>query len=131
MATLNQEKIAELGEDRRYLPRWKSGLRALWEKVGGRRVLNGVLENLSCAGACVIGETAFAPNESVHLTIDFPWVPPIRVNGIVCWVKEVNAQKWAGIRFVNIDSATQDAILQCRRERKNVKSADFWFAGWK
>lgn len=38
------------------------------------------------------------------MTIDLPWESPVRVRGVVCWVKEENDQKVAGVRFVNVDS---------------------------
>ena len=131
MVTHTQETVQKDNADRRYLPRWTTHLHALWKKTNAHQGRDGSIKNLSCAGECLRGDTVFAPHEAVHLVIDIPWEPPIRVDGIVCWVVEKNGQKSAGIRFLNVDDTVQDAILHYMLEAENINLADLWFKDWK
>ena len=113
------------------MPRWATNVYALWKKANDRQTQGGIIKNLGCGGACISVDTIFTLNETVHLTINLPWEPSIRVSGIVCWVGEKDNQKLAGIHFLNINDTIQEAILHHMLEAENIKLADLWFKGWK
>lgn len=132
MDTYAQKTAQKDGKDRRYLPRWETDLPASWKKMNGNRVREGVVKSLGCGGACLSGDTVFAPNESILLTIKLSrQTSSIQIKGTVRWVGEKDDQKVAGIYFLNMEDTVQDQILHQALREENIVLRDYMFKEWK
>lgn len=131
MVTRAHEPTGKDNTDKRYLPRWQTNIHCLWQRDKDKQAQSGIIKNLGCGGTCLSSERGLILHDIVHLTINLPFEPSIRINGTVCWVSEQDHRKLAGIHFTNVNGTVQDTILQHMLEAEHIGLADFWFKDWK
>jgi len=130
MSDQNLEHISSADHDSRYFPRWEVDDQVLCQLEGEVETHEGKTKDISCAGACIVGDWNIAPHQKVKLTIQLSKTTRIRLNGHILWVKTNNNQREMGITFYNTPDDVMDSILQHAFELNKEKVLKQWYKGW-
>jgi len=130
MPDQNLEQFSSIGPDLRYFPRWEVKDQVLYQLEGETEAREGKTRDISCAGACIVGDWQIAPHQKIKLTIQLSKNTKIRVNAHILWVKVQNNQREMGVTFYDTPDDVQDSILQHAFEVDKKKVLDQWYKGW-
>ena len=97
----NSQSIAQnMGEERRYLPRWAVSNRVIYQRESGTAVHEGHSRDVHFAGACICTKEHLPLNQKLKLTIYLSDHTAIEVDGTVLWHKPMGEQYLVGINFM-------------------------------
>lgn len=130
MAQDNSKVDSNTKADQRYLPRWQVKNRVVYRFDGQPEAYEGKTRDLSCTGACLITPYAVSPDEKLKLSIYLFADKAVEVEGHVVWTKSAINANFIGICFDNLNSETQETILQFAFEIKKNDVVNHWFDGW-
>ena len=130
MSDQSFEHVSPSSSDARYFPRWEVDERALCLLDGEIEAREGKAKDISCAGACIVGDWQIAPHQKVQLTIQLAKGTKIRLNGYIRWVKSNKTQREMGVTFYDTSDEIQDLILQHAFEVDKKKVINQWYKGW-
>lgn len=118
-------------DDKRYFPRWEVNSPVLYHLDGEKEFYEGQTRDLSCAGACIVGNEQFKPDQKIKLSIELTGGKKIQLNAHILWAKTENNQPQMGITFYNTSDEVLDTILQYAFELDKKGAMKQWFKGWK
>lgn len=130
MATPPPTTNSSNDSDKRYFPRWEVNNRVVYHLEGEKNPHAGQTKDLSCAGACIVGETHIAPQQKMKISIQLAEGVKVTLNARVLWMKTENNQTHMGIAFYNTPDEVQNLILQHAFELDKDKVLKYWFKGW-
>lgn len=130
MSSQNLEHVSSADSDLRYFPRWEVDDDVLCQLEGESEVREGKAKDISCAGACIIGDWRSTPDQKVQLTIQLSKKVKVELNARILWVRANNDQREMGVTFYNTPDKIQDSILQHAFELDKEKVLKQWFKGW-
>jgi len=130
MSDQNLEHVSSAGSDSRYFPRWEVDDHVLCQLEGESEALEGRAKDLSCAGACIIGDWQITPSQKVKITIQLSKKTKVELNARILWVRTNSDQREMGVTFYNTSDEVQDSILQHAFELNKEKVLKQWYKGW-
>lgn len=129
-ATLMANEMQKSDADKRYLPRWEVKNRVAYRLDNDRELREGQTRDISCTGACISVNEYLKPNQKVNMTIYLTDGKSINLDGRVIWIKLSEYENEIGIQFENMESKSQELILDHAFELDHNKLVDYWFKGW-
>ena len=130
MSDQSLEHISSADPDSRYFPRWEVDEQVLCQLEGESETHKGRTKDISCAGACIIGDWQISPHQKIKITIQLSKTATINLSAHILWVKIHNDQQEMGITFYDTPEDVQDSILQYAFELDKEKVLKQWFKGW-
>lgn len=130
MSDQSLEPISSTASDSRYFPRWEVGEHVLCQLDGEDEAREGKTKDISCAGACIVGDWHIAPHQKVKLTIQLSKGVKVRLNAHILWVRSNTDQREMGVTFYDTSDEAQDLILQHAFKLDKEKVVKQWFKGW-
>lgn len=130
MSDQNSEHVSSANSDSRYFPRWEVDQRVFCVLDGEAEAREGKTKDISCAGACIVGDWHIAPHQKIQLTIQLSKGTKIKLNAHILWVKSNNDQREMGVTFYDTSDEVQDSILQHAFEVDKEKVLNQWYKGW-
>jgi len=118
------------GSDKRYFPRWEVTGRTSYSLEGDQNIYEGKTKDLSCAGACIVGDGHIAPQQKINVTIELSEGTSIKLTGHILWVRSEDGQRQMGITFYDTPDDVQELILKYAFEIDKNKVINHWFKGW-
>ncbi len=101
----------ELRNDRRY------NCQARFFGSGGTFLFRGAVTDISRTGLCLVGISAMAKGQSIHLKVELP-TGTVDAVAEVRWVRtQADGNAEAGLRFVRINQPSLEAIDEATAER--------------
>jgi len=114
----------------RYFPRWKVDERVVYHLDGESEPREGATRDISCAGACIVGEGPIEPHQKVKITVELAERTKIKLNGYILWARNKDGQLHMGVTFYDTPDEVQDLILQHAFELDKEKVLKQWYKGW-
>jgi len=130
MSDQNLEQISSADHDSRYFPRWKVDEQVFCHLEGEAESREGKTKDISCAGACIIGDWQITPRQKIKLTIQLSNTAKISLNAHILWVKIKSDHQEMGVTFYNTPDDVQGLILQHAFEVNKEKVIKQWYKGW-
>ena len=131
MSHTNQTKTFPRSNDRRYIPRWETESRILYQFENSKEFLHGKTVDLNSTGTCLCVGTLPSPERKVNLTIYLTDHTVIECEGNIVWTKQQNDKTFLGVRFTNPDAETQEVILEHAFKIDRDRFLEQFFRGWK
>ena len=116
--------------DTRYFPRWEVTDRVVYNIDGDGEAREGRTKDISCAGACIIGDRYLSPHQKIQMTVHLSEAISIKLNGHVQWVRHNDGASHMGVTFYETPDHIQELILQHAFEIDREKVVKQWFKGW-
>ena len=114
----------------RYFPRWEVADRVVYSVDGDRVSREGTTKDISCAGACIIGNRYLNSQQKIQMTVHLSETTSIKLNGHVQWVRHDDGALHMGVTFYETSDHVQELILQHAFEIDREKVVKQWFKGW-
>lgn len=130
MSEQSLEHISSTDPESRYFPRWEVDGHVTCQIDGEMETHEGKAKDISCAGACIVGDWNIAPRQRIKLTIQLSKGAEIRLNAHILWVRSKDDQREMGVTFYGVSDEIQDSILQHAFELDKEKVLKQWFKGW-
>jgi len=130
MSEQGQKQKLSQGRDMRYFPRWNVSGRVLYHVDWDKEPREGKAKDISCAGACIIGEKYIEPFQKIDLTVYLTEETKIKLNGHVQWVRSHDDSLQMGVIFYDTPDHVQELILQHAFEVDREQMIKQWFKGW-
>jgi len=129
MSDQSLEHISSSDSELRYFPRWEFDEQVLCKIEGEAEYREGKTKDISCAGACIVGDWQITPHQKIKVTIKLSKTAEICLNAHILWVKINNNQREMGITFYDTPDDVQDSILQHAFELNKDKVLKQWYKG--
>ncbi len=117
-------------DERRYMPRWETENRVIYQRESGKDYREGRSRDFHFAGACISTDESLPVNQKLRLTIFLSGNESVQVNGTVLWSRSVGAQYLIGINFYEVSKRVQDTLLKYAFEVKKEDLIKHWYEGW-
>jgi hypothetical protein len=130
MSDQNLEHPSSHEPDLRYFPRWEVKNRVLYRIEKDDEIHEGTTKDISCAGACIIGDAKITLHQKIKLTVQLSEGITIKLNGRILWVKSDIDQPEMGVSFYDTPDEIQDSILQHAFELDKGRVLKQWYKGW-
>ncbi len=130
MSNQSLDHISPADPDSRYFPRWEVDEQVFCQFEGEAEAREGKTRDISCTGACIIGDWQISPHQKIKLTIQLSKKLKISLSAHILWVKAKNNLQEMGVTFYDTPDNVQDSILQHAFELDKEKVIKQWFKGW-
>jgi len=132
MSNQSLEHSSSTDPDARYFPRWEVDDHVFYQLEGDTETREGKTRDISCAGACIVGDQHIAPHQKIQLTIQLSETTQVKLKARILWVKTTidNDHREMGVTFYNTTDKVRDSILQYAFEIDKTKIIKQWFKGW-
>lgn len=116
--------------DLRYFPRWEVEDPVLYRVDGEQESHEGHTKDLSCAGACIVGQGDIVPHQKIKLIVELSEGVKVKLNAHILWVRIENNRWHMGVTFYNTPDDIQNLILQHAFELDRDKFLKQLYKGW-